>query len=268
MSPANRVTQFYLPVAFLLLFIYMVILAGQAKATAIPEIRTALVAGGCFLMGDRSGEGGYDEKPVHEVCIDDFRLGVYEVTEVQWQEVMGNDLPLRFTRGPAYPAAGTSWNDAREFITRLNTLSGLRYRLPTEAEWEFAARSGGGEQKYSGTNAEKILANYACGKLSCAGTTLPVGQKQPNDLGLYDMSGNAWEWVQDRYDPHYYRQSPKKNPQGDPFGINRILRGGASDSVNGQLRTSYREYLAPNTRRDGIGFRLLLPDKKSTIPSP
>jgi formylglycine-generating enzyme required for sulfatase activity len=258
MKPANRVTQLYVPMAFLLLFIFMVMLTKQARAAAVPEIRSVLVEGGCFSMGDRSGDGGYDEKPVHEVCVDDFRLGVFEVTETQWKEVMGNDLPLRFTRGPAYPATGVSWNDAREFITRLNKLSSLKYRLPTEAEWEFAARSGGREQKYSGTSDEKVLANYACSKLSCADVTLPVGQKQPNNLGLYDMSGNAWEWVKDRYDPYYYRQSPQKNPQGDPFGINRILRGGASDSVNGQLRTTYREYLSPNTRRDGVGFRLLL----------
>lgn len=210
-------------------------------------------------MGDQSGDGGYDEKPVHEVCVDDFRLGIFEVTESQWKEVMGNELPLRFPHGPTYPATGVSWNDAREFITRLNTLSGLKYRLPTEAEWEYAARSGGKKQKYAGTSDEKTLGDYACSKLSCADTPLPVGQKQPNDLDIYDMSGNAWEWVQDRYDPYYYRQSPRKNPHGDPFGINRILRGGASDSVNGQLRTTYREYVAPTTRRDGVGFRLLLP---------
>jgi formylglycine-generating enzyme required for sulfatase activity len=174
---------------------------------------------------------------------------------------MGTDLPLQSSHGPAYPATGISWFDAREFIARLNRLSGLKYRLPTEAEWEYAARSGGKQQIYSGSSDEKTLADFACAKLSCAGALLPVGQKKPNDLGLYDMSGNAWEWVQDRYDAYYYRQSPRKNPQGDPFGINRILRGGGSDSVSGQLRTTYREYLVPSTRRDGVSFRLMLPVK-------
>jgi formylglycine-generating enzyme required for sulfatase activity len=259
MKPANRVTQIYVPGAFILLFIFMMLMTRQARGATVPEIRTVFVNGGCFRMGDFSGDGGFDEKPVHEVCVDSFNLGAFEVTEGQWQEVMGNEFPLRFARGPSYPAAGVSWYDAMEYISRLNTLSGLKYRLPTEAEWEYAARSGGKQQKYAGTSDENILTNYACSKLSCADTPRPTGSKQPNDLGLYDMSGNVWEWVMDRYDPYYYRQSPRKNPHGDPFGINRILRGGASDSVNGQLRTSYREYVAPATRRAGVGFRLLLP---------
>jgi formylglycine-generating enzyme required for sulfatase activity len=259
MNRANRFTQLYVPGAFLLLFI-VTLLAIQARAASVPDIKTAFVKGGCFQMGDLYGDGGYDEKPVHEVCVDNFSLGIFEVTEAQWQEVMGSDIQLKYLRGPSYPATGVSWNDAREFIIRLNRLSGLKYRLPTEAEWEYAARSGGRQQKYSGTNDEKILGDYACSKLSCADSPSPAGRRVPNDLGIYDMSGNAWEWVQDRYDPYYYRQSPRNNPQGDPFGVNRILRGGASDSVNGQLRTTYREYVAPATRRDGVGFRLLLQD--------
>jgi formylglycine-generating enzyme required for sulfatase activity len=260
MKPANQVTQLYVPGAFLLLFVVMLLLSGQAGgAVAPPEIATVLVKGGCFRMGDLSGGGGYDEKPVHEVCVDEFRMGMYEVTESQWQEVMGNELPLKFARGPEYPATGVSWNDARDYIKRLNALTGKNYRLPTEAEWEYAARSGGTRQKYAGTGDEKALGDYACGSLSCNDAPLPVGRKKPNDLGLYDMSGNAWEWVQDRYDPYYYRQSPRDNPQGDPFGVNRVMRGGASDSTSDQLRTSYREYVSPAKRRDGVGFRLLLP---------
>jgi formylglycine-generating enzyme required for sulfatase activity len=261
MPPKQRVSPLYVPVAFMLLFIYMALMTGQAHGAPLPEIRTVQVSGGCFQMGDQSGVGGYDEKPAHEVCIDDFRLGVFEVTEAEWREVMGSKVPLQSARGTGYPVSGVSWNDAREFISQLNRVSGLKYRLPTEAEWEYAARSGGIKMTYSGTNDEKLLGDFACAQLSCAGALLPVGQKKPNSLGLYDMSGNAWEWVQDRYDPYYYRQSPKNNPQGDPFGVNRIVRGGGSDSVNGQLRVSYREYLAPNIRRDGIGFRVALPGR-------
>jgi formylglycine-generating enzyme required for sulfatase activity len=261
MIPARKSNQLYLPVVFGLLFAVMMLTTRQAQAVAIPDIKTVAVTGGCFRMGDQTGVGGYDEKPVHEVCVDDFRMGVFEVTEGQWLAVMGSDLKLLSERGPSFPASGVSWNDAREFITRLNRLSGQKYRLPTEAEWEYAARSGGTQSLYAGANDEKLLPAYACGKDSCAGTLLPVGQKKPNNLGLYDMSGNAWEWVQDRYDPYYYRQSPRQNPLGDPFGINRILRGGGSDSANGQLRTTYREYLEPTTRRDGVCFRLLLPGR-------
>ena len=259
MQSTKRTRQRYLLAAFSLLFIYMILMTRQAQGAAIPDIQTVAVTGGCFRMGDQAGIGGYDEKPAHEVCVADFRMGIYEVTEGQWLAVMGSDLPLRSVRGPAYPASGVSWIDAREFIVRLNRLSGLNYRLPTEAEWEYAARSGGKQSLYAGTGDDKTLADFACSRMSCSSTALPVGQKKPNELGLYDMSGNVWEWVQDRYDPYYYRQSPKNNPLGDPFGINRILRGGSSDSVNGQLRTSYRDYLAPAVRSDGVGFRLLLP---------
>jgi formylglycine-generating enzyme required for sulfatase activity len=261
MKPANKITNLYVPIAFFLLFLFMVLMANQSHGAAAPNIDTVAVPGGCFLMGDRSGAGGYDEKPVHEVCVDSFALGRTEVTELQWQQVMGSDLPLSVVRGPGFPATGVSWQDARDFISRLNSLTGKKYRLPTEAEWEFAARSGGKDYTYAGTSDEKTLADYACGKISCAGSPLPAMQKLPNDLGLYDMSGNAWEWVQDRYDPQYYRQSPRKNPQGDPFGVNRILRGGAATSVNGQMRVSYREYLAPNIRREYVGFRMALSEQ-------
>jgi formylglycine-generating enzyme required for sulfatase activity len=261
MKSTKRTGQRYLLAAFSLLFVYMMLMTRQAQGADLPVIKTVSVTGGCFIMGDHAGSGGYDERPTHEVCVDDFRMGAYEVTEGQWLAVMGSDLPLHSIRGPAFPASGVNWTDAREFIVRLNRLSGLKYRLPTEAEWEYAARSGGKQQLYAGSSDEKSLGDFACSRVSCSGTALPVGQKKPNDLGLYDMSGNVWEWVQDRYDPYYYRQSPKNNPQGDPFGINRILRGGSSDSVNGQLRTSYREYLAPTVRKAGVGFRLLLPGR-------
>jgi formylglycine-generating enzyme required for sulfatase activity len=258
MRPTKKVKQVYLQLGFSLLFIFMMLMTRQARGATLPEIKTVAISGGCFKMGDQSGIGAYDEKPVHEVCVDDFRMAVFEVSEGQWHAVMGSDLKLQSERGPAFPVSGVSWNDTREFITRLNRLSGLNYRLPSEAEWEYAARSGGKNQMYSGTNDEKLLPDFACSKDSCAGTPLPVGQKKPNDLGLYDMSGNAGEWVQDRYDPYYYRQSPKNNPQGDPFGINRIMRGGGCNSVNGQLRTTYREYLAPTVRQDGVGFRVVM----------
>jgi formylglycine-generating enzyme required for sulfatase activity len=259
MMPARRVSSLWVLLSFILSYLTMLLMTSQASGGAIPEIRMTSVKGGCFAMGDQAGDGGFDEKPVHGVCVDDFSLGTYEVTEAQWLAVMGSDAAPRISRGPDYPVSGVSWRQAGEFIKRLNALTGLKYRLPTEAEWEYAARSGGKQQTYAGTSDSKALAEFACGHESCDDTLLPVGSKKPNDLGIYDMSGNAWEWVQDRYDAYYYRQSPRNNPQGDPFGINRVLRGGSSSSTNGQLRTTYREYVAPDIRRDGIGFRLLLP---------
>jgi len=250
---------------FLLLLVILVpatliLPAGQVAGADVPEIKLAFVKGGCFSMGDQFGDGGGDEKPVHEVCVDNFYLGAFMVTEAQWQAVMGQTPPVRpQANGSDFPVTRVSWNDAGDFLTKLNMLTGLDYRLPTEAEWEYAARNGGKRQKYAGTGDEQQLRDYACYEASCEGMMQPVGRRRPNELGLYDMGGNAWEWVQDRYDAYYYRQSPRHNPQGDPFGVNRVVRGGDSTSASGQLRTSYRDYVAPDVRRDGIGFRVLLP---------
>lgn len=251
-----RLRQGWLLAAFILLFASTALLA--ASGATGPEVPLTFVKGGCFPMGDQFGDGGTDEKPVHEVCVDDYYLGTYEVTEAQWRAVMGS-LPGQKGRGDDYPVIGVSWNDAREFIKKLNRLSGLDYRLPTEAEWEYAARGGGKRQKFAGTSSEDKLGEYAAYNATSNGSLQPVGKRLPNELGIHDMSGNAWEWAQDRYDTYYYRQSPRQTPAGDPFGVNRVLRGGSYSSDAGQLRTSYRDYIAPDRRADGIGFRLLLP---------
>jgi formylglycine-generating enzyme required for sulfatase activity len=208
-------------------------------------------------MGDSFGDGGSDEKPLHQVCVEDFRIGTFEVTREQWQAVMGGTPPAD-KESSQLPVDKVSWDDAREFIKRLNQKSGLKWRLPTEAEWEYAARGGGAKQRYAGTDSAEQLGEYAWFDANSDMRLHPVGTRKANGLGLHDMSGNAWEWCSDRYDRDYYRQSPRNNPKGDPFGINRILRGGSADAVRGYQRASYREYVAPDVRGPQFGLRLVL----------
>jgi len=234
------------------------------------------VKGGCFQMGDtfgdadgsaflsdterahewsRSEDRDSDEKPVHEVCVNDFYIGKYEVTQKQWQDIMG-DYPKYFGNCSDCPVAEISWNDTEEFINKLNKKTGKKYRLPTEAEWEYAARSGGKNDKYAGGNDVDSFAWYS----SNSGSKIhPVGQKKPNGLGIYDMSGNVWEWVQDWYDENYYKNSPKDNPKGPNGTTFRVLRGGSWFSIPVNLRTSKRSRLEPADRISDNGFRLAFP---------
>ncbi|KAF0219900.1 MAG: hypothetical protein FD174_1624 [Geobacteraceae bacterium] len=226
-------------------------------ADELPDIPLVFVKGGCFDMGDTFGDGGSDEKPVHQVCVDDFYMGKYEVTREQWQAVMGNNSSS-MTHSKTYPVDSVSWNDASEFFKRLNARTGLKWRMPTEAEWEYTARSGGKKQKYPGFSDEGSVEDYAWQDVNSGGKPHPVGEKKPNELGLYDMAGNVWEWVQDRYDRDYYRLSPKMDPKGDPFGVNRIIKGGSALKSAGALRASYRDYVAPETRGACFGLRLVM----------
>lgn len=215
------------------------------------------VKGECFQMGDSFGDGDIDEKPVHDVCIDDFYMGKYEVTQGQWQAIMGNN-PSNFKNcGDNCPIEEVSWNDAQEFIKRLNSRTGSKqYRLPTEAEWEYAARSGGKKEKWAGTGNESELGDYAWYFKNSANKTHPVGQKKPNGLGLYDMSGNVWEWVQDRYNQHYYNNSQRNNPAGPISGQNRVLRGGSWDLDASGSRTALRDRSRPDLINSVNGLRL------------
>jgi formylglycine-generating enzyme required for sulfatase activity len=247
---------FRLPAALALLAILTCASVSGAEPT-IPEIPLTFVKGGCFDMGDTFGDGGSDEKPVHQVCVGDFYMGRHEVTQEQWVAVMGSN-PSQFAFGGNYPVESLSWNDAREFIRKLNRRTGLKWRLPTEAEWEYAARNGGKKVKYAGDGDDDALDDYAWHEANAGMRTHPVGEKKPNGLGLYDMAGNVWEWVQDRYDRDYYRQSPRTNPTGDPFGVNRIARGGSAMKGAGFLRASYRDYVAPDSRGNCFGLRLVM----------
>jgi formylglycine-generating enzyme required for sulfatase activity len=241
----------------------------ETTAAALPELgkpfkdpfaamEFVFIKGGCFEMGDTFGDGENDEKPVHEVCVDDFYLGKYEVTQGQWEKVMENN-PSNF-KGRDNPVERVSWNDVQQFIERLNNQSGRKHRLPTEAEWEYAARSGGKREKWSGTSQEADLGQYAWYSNNSGGQTHPVGEKRPNGLGLYDLSGNVEEWCADWYDGNYYTNSPKDNPSGPGNGQYRVLRGGSWGLSPGLARAAYRFRIVPAFRGSlgGLGFRLRL----------
>jgi len=205
------------------------------------------VEGGKFFMGNN--------KEKHEVIIRNYGIGQTEVTQELWQAVMGSN-PSRFIGNKQNPVEVVSWNDCQTFITRLNEITGQSFRLPTEAEWEFAAR-GGNKSKgyiYAGSNTLDDVAWYQ----DNSGTAVhPVATKTPNELGIYDMSGNVSEWCQDWYDDDYYRRSPLKNPTGPSTGSQRVLRGGCfGDEMS--CSYFYRNHDFPNQKSYYYGFRLAL----------
>jgi formylglycine-generating enzyme required for sulfatase activity len=235
------------------------------------------VKGGTFTMGCTSEQGDdcFDgEKPAHRVTLSDFYIGKYEVTQKQWQAVTGSN-PSRF-KGDNLPVEKVSWEDVQEFIRKLNAKAGRNYRLPTEAEWEYAARGGVQSRgtKYSGSNTVDGVAWYygnsgdkALGDSNWNENDLnnnhckthPVGQKLPNELGLYDMSGNVWEWCSDRYVA--YGSDSQSNPEGAVSGSLRVLRGGGWFNYAQIMRVPFRSISAPDFRNYGLGFRLAFGSK-------
>ena len=213
------------------------------------------VEGGTFTMGatpEQEHGRNDDNKPVHIVTVSDFCIGKYEVTQAQWIAVMGSN-PSNF-KGDNLPVEMVSWNDCQTFIDKLNQLTGKCFRLPTEAEWEFAAR-GGNKCKgyeYSGSNDDDDVGYSIISNLK----TYPVGEKQPNELGIYDMSGNVWEWCQDWYGS--YSLSSQINPTGPSSGSNRVIRGGSCYSFSPSWRVSSRGNVNPTNRNNYIGFRIAL----------
>lgn len=221
------------------------------------NVEMVFVEGGCFDMGCTSEQSNCDddEKPVHEVCVDDFYMSKTEVTQKQWREIMG-DNPSRFDGCDNCPVESVSWNDVQEFIKKLNTKTGGNFRLPTEAEWEFAARGGNNSRGYKYAGSDNI-GNVAWYKSNSGSKTLLVGTKQPNELGLYDMSGNVWEWCSDWYDSDYYGDSRRENPQGPSSGSRRVLRGGSWLSLDGgYCRVAGRDGSVPGITFNYYGFRI------------
>ena len=239
--------------------LWLLFSGGSPSLALGPDIEMVFVKGGCFEMGDSFGDGFDDEEPVHEVCVDDFHIGKYEVTQAEWQAVMGNN-PGKF-KGDRHPVDSVSWEDAQAFIARLNQLTGKAYRLPTEAEWEYAARSGGKKEKWAGTNDSARLGEYAWYSANSRKATHAVGARKPNGLGVCDMSGNVWEWVHDYYEMTWYDRSEKDNPQGPQAGDFRTMRGGSFGNQAHALRVTERGNSKPTLRDIGVGFRLAAPSK-------
>jgi formylglycine-generating enzyme required for sulfatase activity len=246
--------------AFLLVLTPGVSFSAGTRTNSI-GMEFVLIPAGSFMMGAGRFEGAAvaDEKPQHRVTLSKpFYLGKYEVTQEQWAAVMGNN-PSRF-KGRNNPVETVSWDDAQEFIRRLNAQEEhSRYRLPTEAEWEYAARAGS-TGVYSFGDDSGQLEKYAWYSEpdSLRGSTYPVGQKQPNAWGLYDMHGNVYEWVQDWHGERYYPNSSGTDPQGPPSGSSRVLRGGSWLSTAEYCRSAGRNLNTPSLRYDFIGFRLAL----------
>ena len=215
------------------------------------------VEGGTFSMGATAEQGSdayYDEKPAHQVTLKGFYIGKYEVTQAEWKVVMGEN-PSYF-KGDNLPVENVSWFDCQEFICKLNELTGKNFRLPTEAEWEYAARGGRRSYgaKYAGDN---DIDKVAWHKGNSNNTTHPVGTKRANELGLYDMTGNVWEWCQDWYG--HYSSASQTNPTGPGSGGERVSRGGSWNCNARGSRLSCRGIGHPGNRDYGSGLRLVFP---------
>ena len=213
------------------------------------------VEGGTFTMGATSEQGSDaydDEKTTHQVTLSTYYIGRTEVTQALWEAVMGSN-PSSF-KGKKLPVEGVSYDDCKQFIEKLNVMTGQDFRLPTEAEWEFAARGGNQSHgyKYSGSN---YLDDVAWFGENSGSETNTVATKRPNELGIYDMSGNVYEWCRDSY--AHYTSSPQTNPRGGS-GSDRVYRGGSWHSDARICRVSFRTYDSPDDRSDLLGLRLVL----------
>ncbi|MFH0735019.1 MAG: SUMF1/EgtB/PvdO family nonheme iron enzyme [bacterium] len=231
--------------------------------TSLPE-NMVYVEGGAFQMGNNEGES--NEKPVHPVTLNSFYIGKYEVTQKEWEGIIANNPSDN--KGENLPVENVSFEDIQKYLEKLNKKSGKKYRLPTEAEWEYAACGGNRseETRYSGSNFIADVAWYAYN----AERTKDVGTQKPNQLGIYDMSGNVWEMCDDWYDEDYYKQSKTINPLGPPSATGvwkeRVIRGGSYKEDESNCNNTFRgSYTSSYTiKRNNIGFRIVLDGENTT----
>jgi len=274
--------------------------SGEIWTEPLTGMQFVYVPEGCFQMGQTRAEEAYlirtvgedeyfryfaDEKPRHTVCVKGFWMGRYEVTVGQWRMFVhetgyrgkgarfwrcnGMANPKGFRQDWNEPVCCVSWYDAQAFIAWLNRKTGWKFRLPTEAEWEYAARAGTQTFWFWGSTVDATACRYASVADKAHGWeynfpcddgysfTAPIGHFLPNKFGLYDMLGNVWEWCQDWYDRYYYARSPRDNPMGPGSGIYRVIRGGSWRYYPSYVRCANRGNDKPDSRDDDLGFRLI-----------
>lgn len=209
---------------------------------------------GIFEMGSDEEVGDADETPKHEVTITKpFYIGTYEVTQAQWKQVMG-ELPCE-GKGDTYPVDSVSWKDCQEFLEKLEDLTGYQFSLPTEAQWEYSCRAGTTAKWFFGDDSDE-LSTYAWVGEDVT-STMPVGQKEPNPWGLYDMYGNVQEWCQDWYE-NPYSTTETVDPTGPDSGASKVIRGGGWGDTEEMIRSAYRNANGEEEQNDGTGFRCVL----------
>ncbi len=219
----------------------------------LPPIHMILVKGGCVEMGDATGEGDDDERPAHEACVSDYYIGETVVTQGLWAAVFDFTDP---PKDPDKPVTFVNYVEALRFINTLNAITKGFYRLPTEAEWEYAARSRGQKEIWPGLNNEAELGDYAWFADNSNNEVHDVKLKKPNGLKLYDMAGNVWQWTEDNFDFDFYKKSPKRDPFNSRSSQWRTVRGGSAVDNSYKVRTTYRYAVEPARKLGNVGFRL------------
>ncbi len=240
---------------------------GENWRDPISAVNMVWITDGCYKMGSPPKIEGRetDEGPLYQTCVSGFWLGETEVTQEQWRRVMHNN-PAQFRKGDDYPVENVSWEDVSDFLTHLNQQSQLniQFRLPTEAEWEFACRDGGQRMQFPGSTEPSGIAWYAS---NSGQSTQKIGTRLPNRLGLKDMSGNVWEWSQDRYLSSYNPSDNATQPQHDTTQYYTI-RGGSWQDDASTLRCSNRGFQAITARHPNLGLRLAASLKTKTKKPP
>ncbi|HMK61530.1 MAG TPA: formylglycine-generating enzyme family protein [Dissulfurispiraceae bacterium] len=265
-------------VLLIILFILSPVLVQAASTYTDPIAGMEFVGlkGGCYEMGDSVGDGDPNERPAHEVCVSDFSMGVYEVTNAQFRKFKADHNSGSYEglalNGDKQPAVFVSWEDAIAYAKWLSGKTGQKFRLPTEAEWEYACRASTKSSRFWGNNPDDacVYANVAdstAKKRWSRWTTFacddkyavsaPVGSYKPNAFGLYDMLGNVWEWTQDIYNSEAYSKLPKNNPVYAGAGEYRVMRGGGWSNGPMGIRCSHRVGLSPDFGHHALGFRLV-----------
>jgi len=217
------------------------------------QLEMVFVEGGTFVMGNDAGNT--DAKPAHQVKLTDFLIGKYELTQSQWNAIVDSN-PSKVECAEC-PLSDMSWVQLQEFIEKLNKRTGKKFRLPTEAEWEYAAQGGKKSKgfQYSGSDS---IAELGWLDFNSGAKAHPVGLLKPNELGLFDMNGNAWELCEDWYDPKYYKRSPTENPVNTKPAKYRVSRGASWMSPPHYCQRNYRNTDHPHHKRGNGGFRLVM----------